>query len=85
MAGRNPTQGSRAERAEAVSRAGASHTTGCSSLACISGYRRLKGRKGRPAVAGKWVTRHYVGGRSYVVEKISIGDNFPVMPTGRSS
>ena len=28
------------------------------------GYRRLKGRKGRPAVAGTWVARHYVGGRS---------------------
>src|SRR6516164_6469646 len=40
------------------------------------GYRRLKGRKGRPAVAGTWVARHYVGGRSYVVEKIGVADDF---------
>ena len=40
------------------------------------GYRRLKGRKGRPAVAGTWVARHYVGGRSYVVEKIGTADDF---------
>jgi integrase len=40
------------------------------------GYRRLKGRKGRPAVAGTWVARHYVGGRSYVVERIGTADDF---------
>jgi integrase len=40
------------------------------------GYRRLKGRKGRPAVAGTWVARHYVGGQSYVVEKIGTADDF---------
>jgi integrase len=40
------------------------------------GYRRLKGRKGRPGVAGTWVARHYVGGRSYVVEKIGTADDF---------
>src|SRR3974390_3188700 len=40
------------------------------------GYRKLKGRKGRPAVAGTWVARHYLGGRSYVVEKIGIADDF---------
>ena len=40
------------------------------------GYRRLKGRKGRPAVAGTWVARHYVGGQSYVVEKIGVADDF---------
>ena len=40
------------------------------------GYRRLKGRKGRPAVAGTWVARHYIGGRSYVVEKIGVADDF---------
>jgi len=40
------------------------------------GYRRLKGRKGRPAVAGTWVARHYVGGRSYIVEKIGVADDF---------
>jgi integrase len=40
------------------------------------GYRRLKGRKGRPAVAGTWVARHYVGGRGYIVEKIGTADDF---------
>ena len=40
------------------------------------GYRRLKGRKGRPAVAGTWVARHYIGGQSYVVEKIGNADDF---------
>jgi integrase len=40
------------------------------------GYRRLKGRKGRPAVAGTWVARHYLGGRNYVVEKIGTADDF---------
>jgi integrase len=40
------------------------------------GYRRLKGRRGRPAVAGTWVARHYVGGQSYVVEKIGTADDF---------
>jgi integrase len=40
------------------------------------GYRRLKGRKGRPGAAGTWVARHYVGGRSYVVEKIGTADDF---------
>jgi hypothetical protein len=40
------------------------------------GYRKLKGRKGRPAVSGTWVARHYVEGRSYVVEKIGTADDF---------
>jgi Phage integrase family len=40
------------------------------------GYRRLRGRKGRPAVAGTWVARHYIGGQSYVVEKIGVADDF---------
>ena len=40
------------------------------------GYRRLKGRKGRPAVAGTWVARHCVGDQSYVVEKIGTADDF---------
>src|SRR5262245_62108626 len=40
------------------------------------GYRRLKGRKGRPAVAGTWVARHYIGGQCYVIEKIGIADDF---------
>ena len=40
------------------------------------GYRQLKGRKGRPAVAGTWVARHYVGDQSYVVEKIATADDY---------
>ena len=40
------------------------------------GYRRLRGRKGRPAVAGTWVERHYVGGGRYVTEKIGVADDF---------
>jgi integrase len=40
------------------------------------GYRRLKGRKGRPAAAGTWVARHYIGGQSYAVEKIGTADDF---------
>jgi integrase len=40
------------------------------------GYRKLKGRKGKPAVAGTWVARHYIGSRSYVVEKIGTADDF---------
>jgi integrase len=40
------------------------------------GYRRLKGRKGRPAVAGTWVARHYLGGQTYSVERIGTADDF---------
>ena len=40
------------------------------------GYRRLKGRKGRPAVAGTWGARHYIGSQSYAVEKIGTADDF---------
>jgi integrase len=40
------------------------------------GYRRLKGRKGKPGVAGSWVARHYHGGGSYVVERIGTADDF---------
>jgi len=40
------------------------------------GYRRLKGRKGKPGVAGSWVARHYHGGGNYVVEKIGTADDF---------
>ncbi len=40
------------------------------------GYRRLKGRKGKPAVAGTWIARHYVGRRKYVVGKIGTADDF---------
>jgi integrase len=41
------------------------------------GYRRLKGRKNRPAGAGTWSARHYVGGGAYTVEKIDgVADDF---------
>ena len=39
------------------------------------GYRKSKGRPGRPAVAGKWVLRCYVGNQSYVVETIGAADD----------
>jgi integrase len=40
------------------------------------GYRKPRGRKGRPAVSGKWVLRRYIGGQSYTVEVIGIADDF---------
>src|ERR1700719_1980883 len=40
------------------------------------GYRKAKGRSGKPAVAGKWVVRHYIGGQSYAVETIAAADDF---------
>ena len=40
------------------------------------GYRKPKGRKGRPAVAGTWVARQYIGDQNYVVEKIGTADDF---------
>jgi integrase len=40
------------------------------------GYRRLKGRKGKPGAAGSWVARHYHGGGSYVLERIGTADDF---------
>src|ERR1700730_1957145 len=39
------------------------------------GYRKAKGRRGKPAVAGKWVVHHYVGGQSYTVESIAMADD----------
>jgi integrase len=40
------------------------------------GYRKPRGRKGRPAVAGKWVLRRYVGQQDYVVTTIGAADDF---------
>jgi integrase len=40
------------------------------------GYRKPRGRRGRPGVGGKWVLRHYVGGQAYVVETIATADDF---------
>ncbi len=39
------------------------------------GYRKPRGRRGSPAVAGKWVVRHYVGGQAYEVETIGAADD----------
>ncbi len=40
------------------------------------GYRRLKGHPGKPAGAGKWVLRHYIGAQAYVVETIGNADDY---------
>jgi integrase len=40
------------------------------------GYRRPRGRRGKPAGAGKWVVRHYVGGQAYEIETIGSADDF---------
>ncbi len=40
------------------------------------GFRKPRGRRGRPAGAGKWVCRRYIGGQAYVVEAIGIADDF---------
>jgi integrase len=40
------------------------------------GYRKPRGRKGKPAVSGKWVMRRYVGGQAYVVEAIGVADDY---------
>ena len=40
------------------------------------GYRKPRGRRGKPAVGGKWVLRHYVGAQSYTVATIGAADDF---------
>lgn len=40
------------------------------------GYRKARGRKGRPSAAGKWVIRHYIGAQRYAVETIGTADDF---------
>jgi hypothetical protein len=40
------------------------------------GYRRVKGRGGKPPAAGKWVLRHYLGAQSYSVETVGVADDF---------
>jgi hypothetical protein len=39
------------------------------------GYRKARGRRGKPAGAGKWVIRSYVGKQSYTVETIGVADD----------
>ena len=33
------------------------------------GYRKPRGRRGKPAGAGKWVARHYVGRQAYTIKR----------------
>jgi Phage integrase family len=40
------------------------------------GYRRPRGRRGRPGGAGTWVIRQYLGSGSYVTETIAVADDF---------
>jgi integrase len=40
------------------------------------GYRKPRGRRGRPATAGAWVVRHYLGHQSYRTERIAIADDY---------
>lgn len=40
------------------------------------GYRKPRGRKGKPAIAGKWVMRRYIGDGAYKVENIASADDF---------
>jgi integrase len=40
------------------------------------GYRKPRGRRGKPAGAGKWVLRYYVGAQSYAVTTIGVADDF---------
>src|SRR5271157_5418980 len=40
------------------------------------GYRKPRGRRGKPAGAGKWVLRHYIGAQSYDVATIGAADDF---------
>jgi integrase len=40
------------------------------------GYRKPRGRRGKPAPAGKWLLRSYRGGQNYRVETIGIADDF---------
>jgi integrase len=40
------------------------------------GYRKPRGRRGKPAPAGKWVSRRYDGEQSYTVSTIGVADDF---------
>jgi integrase len=40
------------------------------------GYRRPRGRKGKPAGAGVWVVRYYLGSQNYKVEAIGTADDY---------
>ncbi len=40
------------------------------------GNRKPRGRRGKPAAAGKWVVRHYIGKQAYIVSTIGIADDY---------
>jgi integrase len=40
------------------------------------GYRKARGRRGKPAGAGKWVARHYIGTQAYTVETMGAADDY---------
>jgi integrase len=40
------------------------------------GYRKPRGRRGKPAAAGKWVVRRYLGDEKYQLEVIGAADDF---------
>jgi integrase len=40
------------------------------------GYRKPRGRRGKPGVAGKWLARFYVGKQAYEIETIGIADDY---------
>jgi len=39
------------------------------------GYRKPRGRKGKPAAAGAWVVRYYLGNQTYKTERIGVADD----------
>ena len=40
------------------------------------GYRKPRGRKGKPAAAGAWVVRYYLGNQTYKTERIGVADDY---------
>jgi integrase len=40
------------------------------------GYRKPRGRKGKPATSGQWVTRIYDGDQRYKVKRLGVADDF---------
>jgi integrase len=40
------------------------------------GYRKGRGRRGKPAAAGVWVVRRYIGDEKYIVHTIAAADDF---------
>jgi integrase len=40
------------------------------------GYRKPRGRKGKPAAAGAWCVRYYLGNQTYKTERIGTSDDY---------